>query len=372
MTVPDDIKLYFFHHHHYIDIPPDEAAYDATWVVPPGRLFDPEKGHALYQRHLRYMRLAEELGFDGICINEHHNTVYSMTPAVSLMGAAIATATTKPKIMVAGVPVNLTYAEPGGGGVRDARRDVGRADGVRVPARDGDGVLVERGRDQPDHRPRALPRVLEVITKAWTEEGPSRYEGDFYTYRYLNPWPKPFQKPYPKFFIVGLGEHGDACSSPWTSTWATRSCFTPIERSSRRSTRMRELAERKGRERPARRPDRRRHRLRRRHRRGGGARGAGRTSRRFFGWFHRVPPKYLLPPGYVSTEEFLRRASDPALAARHRGELGGHGGDRPDRLRLARHRRGDDRALGRGSRRRSDERRPRSTATCPSGRRSRT
>ena len=35
---------------------------------------------------------------------------------------------------------------------------------------------------------------------------------------------------------------------------------------------------------------------------------------KFFSWFHRVPPKYLLPPGYVSTEEFLRRASDPALA----------------------------------------------------------
>jgi alkanesulfonate monooxygenase SsuD/methylene tetrahydromethanopterin reductase-like flavin-dependent oxidoreductase (luciferase family) len=27
-----------------------------------------------------------------------------------------------------------------------------------------------------------------------------------------------------------------------------------------------------------------------------------------------VPPKYLLPPGYVSTAEFLRRASDAALA----------------------------------------------------------
>jgi alkanesulfonate monooxygenase SsuD/methylene tetrahydromethanopterin reductase-like flavin-dependent oxidoreductase (luciferase family) len=34
----------------------------------------------------------------------------------------------------------------------------------------------------------------------------------------------------------------------------------------------------------------------------------------FFSWFHRVPPKFLLPPGYVSTSEFLRRASDPALA----------------------------------------------------------
>ena len=34
----------------------------------------------------------------------------------------------------------------------------------------------------------------------------------------------------------------------------------------------------------------------------------------FFSWSHRIPPKYLLPPGYVSTAEYLRRASDPALA----------------------------------------------------------
>jgi alkanesulfonate monooxygenase SsuD/methylene tetrahydromethanopterin reductase-like flavin-dependent oxidoreductase (luciferase family) len=93
VSVLDDIKLYFFHHHHYDEIPDDEENYSATWVIPPGRLFDPEQGHALYQRHLRIVRLAEQLGFDGICINEHHNTVYSMTPACSLMGAAIATNT---------------------------------------------------------------------------------------------------------------------------------------------------------------------------------------------------------------------------------------------------------------------------------------
>ena len=34
----------------------------------------------------------------------------------------------------------------------------------------------------------------------------------------------------------------------------------------------------------------------------------------FFNWFHRVPPKFLLPPGYVSTAEYLRRAADVALA----------------------------------------------------------
>ena len=45
------------------------------------------------------------------------------------------------------------------GGVRDARRDVGRANGVRVPPRHGHGVLVEREHDQPDDGRGPLPRV---------------------------------------------------------------------------------------------------------------------------------------------------------------------------------------------------------------------
>ena len=35
---------------------------------------------------------------------------------------------------------------------------------------------------------------------------------------------------------------------------------------------------------------------------------------KFFSWFHRVTPQYLVPPGYVSTKEFLRRVSDAAMA----------------------------------------------------------
>jgi alkanesulfonate monooxygenase SsuD/methylene tetrahydromethanopterin reductase-like flavin-dependent oxidoreductase (luciferase family) len=34
----------------------------------------------------------------------------------------------------------------------------------------------------------------------------------------------------------------------------------------------------------------------------------------FFSWFHRVTPRFLVPPGYVTTTEFLRRVSDAAMA----------------------------------------------------------
>jgi alkanesulfonate monooxygenase SsuD/methylene tetrahydromethanopterin reductase-like flavin-dependent oxidoreductase (luciferase family) len=46
---------------------------------------------------------------------------------------------------------------------------------------------------------------LEIILKAWTEDGPGRHVGRHFTYRYLNPWVRPVQKPHPKCYVVGTG-----------------------------------------------------------------------------------------------------------------------------------------------------------------------
>ena len=59
----------------------------------PNALYDPVKGHELYNRHLRTMIRAEQLGFDGLAVNEHHSMVYSMTPTVSLMAARLGAVT---------------------------------------------------------------------------------------------------------------------------------------------------------------------------------------------------------------------------------------------------------------------------------------
>ncbi len=312
MSVIDQLKLYFFHHHHYIDEPPDEASISSTWVVPPGRLFDPEKGHQLYRRHLRQIKLAEELGFDGVCINEHHNTVYSMTPAVSVMAGAIVASTSRVKVMVAGVPVNLTY--PNRLAEEYGMLDVmsgGRME-YAIPLGTGMEYWSNEGSINPTTARGRFRESLDVLLKAWTEEGPTRYEGDFYTYRYLNPWPKPYQKPHPKIFIVGSGSK-ETVDLAVDYGLGYSIVFVPIPSQLRAFDRMRELAAERGRtvdpddiiicviayvadtDEEA-------------------VREARPHIEKFFSWFHRVPPKYLLPPGYVSTEEFLRRASDAALS----------------------------------------------------------
>jgi len=312
VSVLDQIKFYFFHHHHYIDVPEDEARYDATWVVPPGHLFDAEKGHRLYQRHMRLIRLADDLRFDGICINEHHNTVYSMTPTTSLMGAAIAQQTSHPKIMVAGVPVNLTY--PNRIAEEYAMLDVmsgGRME-FAFPLGTGMEYWSNAGQVNPVTSRARFRESLEVILQAWTEDGPTRYDGEFFNYRYLNPWPKPYQKPHPKLFIVGSGSQ-ETVELASDLNMGYSIVFTPIPSQLKAFQRIRDAAEEKGRtvnpddliivvmayvadtDEQA-------------------EREAKPHIERFWSWFHRVPPRYLLPPGYVSTAEFLRRASDAALA----------------------------------------------------------
>ena len=143
---------------------------------------------------------------------------------------------------------------------------------------------------------------LGVILKTWTEDGPIRYDGEFYNYRYLNVWPRPMPEAAPEDLHRRLGQPGDGRRSPPTSAPATRSSSRRSSSSSRRWPTSARRPRRKGwtvqpgrhdlhghratSPTPTRRPCARR----------------GRTSRSSSRWFHRVPPKFLSPPGYVSRE----------------------------------------------------------------------
>ena len=47
----------------------------------PNALYDPAKGHDLYREYINTLAYAEELGFDGICVNEHHQNAYGLMPS---------------------------------------------------------------------------------------------------------------------------------------------------------------------------------------------------------------------------------------------------------------------------------------------------
>jgi alkanesulfonate monooxygenase SsuD/methylene tetrahydromethanopterin reductase-like flavin-dependent oxidoreductase (luciferase family) len=308
----EDIKVYFSHNHHYIPIPEDHERFRTSMVDYPNSQFDPEVGHALYERHLRSMLRAAELGFDGLCLNEHHSMAFSMSPTASLLAARYVTATNDIPIMVAGTPINLMY--PNRVAEEYALLDVmsgGRME-YAFPLGTGMEYWANEGTVNPATARARFRESLDIIFKAWTEDGPMRYDGDFYTYRYLNVWPKPYQQPRPKCYVVGTGSE-ETLRLAVDYGLGYSIVFVPIPNQLRAFARLRELAEERGRtidpddlivvvlayvadtDEEA-------------------VREARPHIENFFSWFHRVTPRYLVPPGYVSTQEFLRRVSDPAMA----------------------------------------------------------
>ncbi len=97
------MKMCFFHLMPYQYLPQDfEKQYHSVWVDPPNYLFDPEKGHQLYNDFLDELEFAEEMGFDGLCVNEHHNNAYGVMPSPNLMASAMIRRTSRAAIIVLG------------------------------------------------------------------------------------------------------------------------------------------------------------------------------------------------------------------------------------------------------------------------------
>jgi alkanesulfonate monooxygenase SsuD/methylene tetrahydromethanopterin reductase-like flavin-dependent oxidoreductase (luciferase family) len=59
----------------------------------------------------------------------------------------------------------------------------------------------------------------DLIVRAWTEPGPFAYEGKHYHFNYVNPWPRPWQKPHPPIWIPSQG-------SGSTIKWAAAMRYT--------------------------------------------------------------------------------------------------------------------------------------------------
>ncbi len=97
------MKLVSFHLMPYRPLDLEEAAkHRSPWVVLPNRLYDPVKGAEEYERHIDALVYAEELGFDAIGVNEHHQTAYGLMPAPNLIASALIQRTKRVQIAILG------------------------------------------------------------------------------------------------------------------------------------------------------------------------------------------------------------------------------------------------------------------------------
>src|SRR4029079_12399477 len=102
------MKFHFFHLMPYPELPDDfRETNRSVWVDVPSRLFDPKVGHRAYNDYLDELEYAASVGFDGICVNEHHQNGYGLMPSPNLMAAALTRRTTRAKLVVLGNSVAL-------------------------------------------------------------------------------------------------------------------------------------------------------------------------------------------------------------------------------------------------------------------------
>jgi alkanesulfonate monooxygenase SsuD/methylene tetrahydromethanopterin reductase-like flavin-dependent oxidoreductase (luciferase family) len=203
-----DASPYSFHFMQfmpYTALPKEHAdphQYPSTWVEMPNRLYDPAKGKALYERYIGEFVLADRLGYDGVVVNEHHSTAYSMMPAPNLIASILARETKQARICVWGTPPTLTY--PNRLAEEYGMIDVMSGGRLEVAFPLGTGMEYWVNSVNPTTARARYREAVRLILRAWSEEGPFSHQGDFYSYRYMNVWPRPAQK-MPPCFVVGSG-----------------------------------------------------------------------------------------------------------------------------------------------------------------------
>jgi alkanesulfonate monooxygenase SsuD/methylene tetrahydromethanopterin reductase-like flavin-dependent oxidoreductase (luciferase family) len=163
-------------------------------------LYDPAVGAKLYNRYLDEKMYAEEMGFDGLMLNEHHSTPFCMQGVTNVGASILARQTKTAKIIILGNILPI-WDDPLWLAEQLAMIDMisyGRL--VSGFVRGGGRESVSHNAP-PHYNRERFEEAHDFIIKAWTTPGPFRWEGKHYHYRYVNPWARPFQQPHPPIWI---------------------------------------------------------------------------------------------------------------------------------------------------------------------------
>jgi alkanesulfonate monooxygenase SsuD/methylene tetrahydromethanopterin reductase-like flavin-dependent oxidoreductase (luciferase family) len=200
------MKLLWFHLMPYPDLPEDfREKHDSVWIDIDSRLQDPATTHRAYNEYIDELEHAAAVGFDGICVNEHHQNAYGLMPSPNLIAASLARQTRDAAIVVLGNSLAL-YNPPTR--VAEELAMVDCISGGRLVAGFPVGTPMDTcfayGRNPSQLRERYY-EAHDLIMEAWQNPDTFTFNGRFNQLRYVNVWPRPVQKPHPPVWIPGGG-----------------------------------------------------------------------------------------------------------------------------------------------------------------------
>ena len=200
------MKVSMFHLMPHRELPQDfEKRYDSVWVTPPwAELADPVRVGQYYNWTLDELEFGAQMGFDGICVNEHHQNAYGFMPSPNIMASALARNTKDTAIVVMGstLPTNppQRIAEEYAmlDGISGGRLVAGMPLGSSCDVNWCYGItpIEQRERFREAH---------DLIIEAWTRKDVFAFNGKYNQLRYVNTWPKPIQQPHPPIWVPGTG-----------------------------------------------------------------------------------------------------------------------------------------------------------------------
>jgi len=200
------MKLLWFHLMPYTELPDDfREKHPSVWVDIDSRLFDPERAHYMYNDFMDELQYAAEMGFHGVCVNEHHSNGYGLMPSPNLIASHLARATSDAAVCVMGNSLAL-YNPPTRVAEEFAMIDC--ISGGRLIAGFPVGTPMDTcyayGQNPASLRARYL-EAHDLVMQAWQRPEPFAFNGRWNQQRYINIWPRPVQKPHPPIWIPGGG-----------------------------------------------------------------------------------------------------------------------------------------------------------------------
>ena len=163
----------------------------------PGWMWDRQLGEQLYADRMRFIRRVDETGIDGLIFTEHHyGPNGGLTPSPTVMLSAATQVTQQIKLVTMGIslamyphPVRVAEELAMVDNLSHGRLIVGfMSSGSQnlysysIPARE------ERGRKE---------EAYDLITRAWTDDNPFEWHGEYFNYDCVSILPRPVQVPHP-------------------------------------------------------------------------------------------------------------------------------------------------------------------------------
>jgi alkanesulfonate monooxygenase SsuD/methylene tetrahydromethanopterin reductase-like flavin-dependent oxidoreductase (luciferase family) len=162
----------------------------------PSRHLDPTHAADLFHRYYDEWQLADELGLD-IMINEHHATATCMSAAAVIPLAVLARITRQARLLVLGYPI-ANRLDPLRIAEELATIDVISRGRLEMGFVKGVPAEIAAANVNPVFQMERFWEAHDLIIKAMTtHDAPFNWEGDFFHYRHVNVWPRPYQQPHP-------------------------------------------------------------------------------------------------------------------------------------------------------------------------------